>query len=91
VKSEIGNRKSEIPDDDLRKLAPEDLRRVKCYLEDRLVNAVCALDARLQMQCPGTMRADVVYQEARRTVDRVLIIVNEVRALARGGDGHAGR
>ncbi len=70
-------------DADLRSLTPETLAVVRRYLEDRLINAVTALDIRLQMQMPGTMAADVVYQEARRTIARILEIVEEVRALAK--------
>ena len=74
-------------DDDLSKLAPEDLRRVCRWVEDRMINAVTPLDMELQRQVPGMMAADVVYQRARRAVDRVVQIVGEVRALARGDDG----
>lgn len=69
-------------DADLSKLRPEDLRRVRLWVEDRLINAVTPLDIRLQMQMPGTMAADVVYREAARTVKQVVAIVDEIRALA---------
>jgi len=68
-------------DDDLSKLSSEDLRRVCLFIEDRFVNAVAPLDMELQRQMPGVMAADVVYQRARRAVDRVLQIVGEVRGL----------
>ena len=84
-KSDIRNPTSEIPNDDLSSLGREDLARVCRWAEDRLINAVTPLDARLQMQCPGTIRADVVYQEAQRAVQRVLAAVEEVRAISRRG------
>ena len=69
-------------DTDLSRLSPTDLARVRRWAEDRLINAITPLDIRLQMQMPGVMAADNVYREARRTVERILGIVEEVRDLA---------
>jgi hypothetical protein len=71
-------------DDDLSKLSPEDLRRVCLYIEDRVGNAINPLAVRLQMEMPGTLAADVTLQAARRTVDRLMAIIKEVRTLAAG-------
>jgi hypothetical protein len=71
-------------DDDLSKLSPEDLRRVRRWVEDRMINAIYPLSIRLQMEMPGTMGADLTLQEARGAVDRVMEAVEEVRKLAAG-------
>jgi hypothetical protein len=71
-------------DCDLRKLALEDLAIVRRWAEDRLINAVTSLDIRLQLQQPGVLACDLTCQEARRTVERILGIVEEVRKLAAG-------
>lgn len=80
-----------LPDDDLSRLSPEDLARVRRWVEDRFVNAIQPLALRLDMEMPGTIRADPALQEARRTVDRVLARVEEIRALARGEGGREPR
>jgi len=73
-------------DDVLAHLAPEDLGRVRRWIEDRFVNAVCPLAIRLNLEMPWMLRADRTLQEAKRAVDRVLAAVEEVRRI----DGEAG-
>ena len=69
-------------DVDLSRLSPSDLALVRRWAEDRLINAVTPLDIRLQLEQPGVLACDLTCQEARRTVERIVGIVDEVRALA---------
>ncbi len=71
------------PDEDLTKLSAEDLGRVVRWVEDRLINAITPLDVRLQMELPGTIRADWTLQAAQAAVRKVMAAVEEVRALSR--------
>jgi hypothetical protein len=69
-------------DDDLRNLGPEDMLRVRRWIEDRFVNAVYPLAIRLMMENPRGRQRNRTVQEAKRTVDRVLEAVEEVRKMA---------
>jgi len=81
-------------DTDLSRLTPTDLALVRRWVEDKLINAVTPLDIRLQLEQPGVLACpvgegphshgacDLTCQEARRTVTRILEIVDEVRALS---------
>jgi hypothetical protein len=69
------------PDDDLASLPPEDLSRVRRWIEDRFINAVCPLMLRLRLEMPRLLNADRTLQEAQRTVDRVMAAVDEVRRI----------
>ena len=68
-------------DDDLKCLAPEDLCRVRRWVEDRFVNAVCALSVRLRLAMPEGVSSDHTLQAAKVAVDRVLAAVDEVRMM----------
>ena len=68
---------------DLSGLAPEDLRRVTRWVEDRMINAVTPLYVRLQRERPGTLRADRTLQAAVTAVRKVLAGVEELRTLQR--------
>lgn len=68
-------------DDDLKNLAPEDLGRVRRWVEDRFVNAVCALAVRLRLAVPESVNSDRTLQAAKVAVDRVLAAVDEVRMM----------
>lgn len=67
---------------DLSGLAPEDLRRVSEWIEDRFVNAVHPLAIRLQLQPSGMPCSDHTLLAAHWTVKRVLAAVEEVRRIA---------
>ncbi len=67
---------------DLSGLAPEDLRRVSEWIEDRFVNAVHPLAIRLQLQPSGMPCSDRTLLAAQWTVKRVLAAVEEVRRIA---------
>ena len=69
-------------DDDLKNLGPEDLLRVRRWIEDRFVNAVYPLAIRLMMENPRGHQRNRTVQEAKKTVDRVLEAVEEVRKMA---------
>jgi hypothetical protein len=74
---------SQLLDDDLSKLSPEDLARVCRWVEDRMINAITPLDVRLQAHgLPGVMACDPVYQDAKKAVERIRTAVQEVRCLA---------
>jgi hypothetical protein len=73
-------------DDSLAGLRPEDLGRVRSWIDDRFINAVCPLALRLNMETPLQLSKDRTLQEARRTVDRVLALVEEVRRIDGGPD-----
>ena len=73
-------------DDDLRHLAPEDLNRVRRWVEDRFVNAVCPLAVRLRLSMPENLRSDYTLQTALVAVERVMAAVDEVRRM----DGETG-
>ena len=73
-------------DDSLARLRPEDLGRVRSWIEDRFINAVCPLALRLNMETPWQLSKDRTLQEARRTIDRVLAAVEEVRRIDGGPD-----
>jgi hypothetical protein len=68
-------------DEALAKLGPEDLGRVRSWIEDRFVNAVCPLALRLNMEMPWLLSKDSTLQEAQRTIERVLAAVDEVRRI----------
>lgn len=68
-------------DDDLRNLAPEDLNRVRRWVEDRFVNAVCPLAVRLRLSMPESLRSDYTLQTALVAVERVMAAVDEVRRI----------
>jgi len=68
-------------DDALASLTPEDLGRVRSWIEDRFLNAVCPLALRLKMETPLLLSTDRTLQEAQRTIARVLAAVEEVRRL----------
>lgn len=81
------------PDDDLRQLAPADLRRVTAWVEDRIGNEIVALAGRIERELPGTLRADPTLQLAQRVCRRLRAAVEEVQKLAAGsrqGTGGAG-
>lgn len=69
-------------DDDLKNLGPEDLLRVRRWIEDRFVNAVYPLAIHLMMETPRGRQKDRTMREAKKTVDRVLSAVEEVRKIA---------
>lgn len=71
-------------DDSLAGLRPEDLGRVRSWIEDRFINAVCPLALRLNMEMPWLLSKDRTLQEAQRTIDRVLAAVEEVRRIDGG-------
>jgi len=71
-------------DDSLASLRPEDLGRVRSWIEDRFINAVCPLALRLNMEMPWLISKDRTLQEAQRTIDRVLAAVEEVRRIDGG-------
>jgi hypothetical protein len=71
-------------DDSLASLKPEDLGRVRSWIEDRFINAVCPLALRLNMEMPWLLSKDRTLQEAQRTIDRVLAAVEEVRRIDGG-------
>ena len=73
-------------DDDLKQLAPEDLNRVRRWVEDRFVNAVCPLAVRLRLSMPESLRSDCTLQTALVAVERVMAAVDEVRRM----DGETG-
>ncbi len=68
-------------DDALASLTPEDLGRVRSWIEDRFLNAVCPLALRLKMETPLLLSTDRTLQETQRTIARVLAAVEEVRRL----------
>jgi hypothetical protein len=68
-------------DEALAKLRPEDLGRVRSWIEDRFVNAVCPLALRLNMEMPWLLSKDSTLQEAQRTIERVLAAVEEIRRI----------
>lgn len=68
-------------DDDLKHLAPEDLGRVRRWVEDRFVNAVCPLVVRLRLSLPEKLRSDDTLLVAQVAVQRVLAAVDEVRRM----------
>ena len=72
-------------DDVLANLAPEDLGRVRRWIEDRFINAVCPLAFHLNREMPWMLGADRTLQEAQRAVERVLAAVEEIRRI----DGEA--
>ncbi len=69
---------------DLTSLSPEDLRRVRAWVEDRFVNAVTPLHLRLQREPRGNFLCDATLCEAQRAVAHVMEHVEEIRALAAG-------
>jgi len=71
-------------DDSLASLRPEDLGRVRSWIEDRFINAVFPLALRLNMEMPSLLTKDRTLQEAQRTIDRVLAAVEEVRRIDGG-------
>jgi hypothetical protein len=71
-------------DDSLASLRPEDLGRVRSWIEDRFINAVFPLALRLNMEMPWLLSKDRTLQEAQRTIDRVLAAVEEVRRIDGG-------
>ena len=68
-------------DEALVKLHPDDLVRVRSWIEDRFLNAVCPLALRLNMEMPWLLSKDSTLQEAQRTIDRVLAAVEEIRRI----------
>jgi len=68
-------------DDSLANLTPEDLGRVRSWIEDRFLNAVCPLALRLNLGMPSLLSRDRTLQEAQRTIERVLAAVEEVRRM----------
>ena len=79
-------------DDRLEVLATDDLRRVVNFIEDRFANSIAALSIRLQLEMPGTLRADPTLQAAEDAVRRVLGAIEEARmALKKTLDNEAGR
>jgi hypothetical protein len=74
------NRKM-LQDDDLSRLAPQDLRRVHAFIEDRFVNAVTPLAMQLQMEMRAIPATGHTLEIAQEAVDRVLAVVEEVRSL----------
>ncbi|MBI4241487.1 MAG: hypothetical protein HY613_07195 [Candidatus Rokubacteria bacterium] len=68
-------------DDRLDRLSIDELRRVVRFVEDRFVNAVTPLSVRLQMEMPGSLRADPTLQAAQDAVKRVLGGVEEARNI----------
>jgi hypothetical protein len=68
-------------DETLAKLTPEDLGRVRTWIEDRFLNAVCPLALRLHREMPSLLSKDHALQEAQRTVERVLAAVEEIRRI----------
>lgn len=68
-------------DDALTNLTPEDLGRVRSWIEDRFLNAVCPLALRLNLETPLLLSTDRTLQEAQRTIARVLAAVDEIRRL----------
>jgi hypothetical protein len=68
-------------DDDLKHLAPEDLARVRRWVEDRFVNAVCPLAVQLRLSMPENVCFDSTRQVALVAVERVLAAVDEVRRI----------
>jgi hypothetical protein len=71
-------------DDSLASLRPEDLGRVRSWIEDRFINSVFPLALRLNMEMPWLLSKDRTLQEAQRTIDRVLAAVEEVRRIDGG-------
>jgi hypothetical protein len=69
-------------DDDLGKPSPEDLGRVRRWVEDRFINSITLLDFRLQRELPGVMAADATLQAAKLAVAKVMAAVEEVRNIA---------
>jgi len=69
-------------DDDLTNLGAEDLLRVRRWIEDRFVNAIYPLAIHLMLEPPRGHQRTRTLREAKRTVDRVLEVVEEVRKLA---------
>jgi hypothetical protein len=68
-------------DDDLKNLAPEDLGRVRRWVEDRFVNAVCPLMVQLRLSTPENEPFESTLQVAQVAVERVLAAVDEVRRM----------
>jgi acetoin utilization deacetylase AcuC-like enzyme len=68
-------------DDNLKSLAPEDLGRVRRWVEDRFVNAVCPLAVRLRLVKPDMVWSDHTLHAAQVAVERVLAAVEEVRNM----------
>ena len=68
-------------DDDLKHLASEDLGRVRRWIEDKFVNAVCPLVVRLRLAVPERVYTDHTLMAAQVAVDRVLAAVDEVRRM----------
>jgi hypothetical protein len=68
-------------DDALANLTPEDLGRVRSWIEDRFLNAVCPLALRLNLEMPWLLSRNPALQEAQRTIERVLAAVEEVRRI----------
>lgn len=68
-------------EDDLKQLTPEDLNRVRRWVEDRFVNAVCPLAVRLRLSMPENLRSDYTLQTALVAVERVMAAVDEVRRM----------
>ena len=79
-----GGRTMLCADDSLASLRPEDLGRVRSWIEDRFINAVCPLALRLNMEMPWLLTKDRTLQEAQRTIDRVLAAVEEIRRIDGG-------
>ena len=71
-------------EDDLGKLSPADLLRVRRWVEDRFVNAISPLAIRLQLLEADAGQAARTIEEARAAVSHVLEHVEEVRSLAAG-------
>lgn len=70
-----------LADEKLTDLAPEDLGRVRRWIEDRFINAVCPLEFHLHRDMPWFLGADRTLQEAHRAVERVLAAVEEIRRI----------
>ena len=75
----------QFADDVLATLAPDDLGRVRRWIEDRFINAICPLVIHLNREMPWMLSPDRTLQEAQRTVERVLAAVEEIRRI----DGEA--
>jgi hypothetical protein len=74
-----------LPDDDITKLRREDLQIVLAWAQDRLLNAITPLDARLQMESPGVMACDKALQAGVHTCRKIRAAVDELKAAAAAG------